>query len=177
MNEQKTLSLPLEVKFKVKDVLRYNVSVARKNITNCLVMLLGIGVLVYFFFRMATTGERLDIFLAKNIALLIVPLLVFLMLPWKVWKITAVQMQQPAFAYGVQYTFSKEGILLDIGEASDEMSWDLFVKIVESKHDFRFYINKVSAQIIPKHNMNEEQVGVLRQIIREAAPERCQLKG
>lgn len=177
MNEQKTLSLPLEVKFKVKDVLRYNVSVARKNLVNCLVMLLGIGVLGYFFYRMAITNERLDIFLTKNLALLIVPLLVFMMLPWRVWKITATQMQQPAFAYGVQYNFSKEGILLDIGEASDEMSWELFVKIVESKHDFRFYINKVSAQIIPKHNMDEAQIQLLRQIIREAAPERCQLRG
>lgn len=97
------------------------------------------------------------------------------MLPWKVWKISVHQMQQPAFLNGVQYTFTKDYILLDIGEASEEMPWDLFVKIVESKHDFRFYVNKISAQIIPKHNMNEEQLTKLRRMIREAAPNQCQV--
>lgn len=176
MDEQKTPLLPLDIKFKVKDVLRYNLSVARKNIVNCIVLGLGGLVLIYFFYKMFTTPERLDVFIAKNVMLLVVPLLIFMMIPWKVWQITLSQMQQPAFAYGVKYTFSKEHIVLDIGEASEEMSWDLFVKIKETKHDFRFYINDISAQIIPKHNMTEEELQILKRIIKEAAPNRCQLK-
>lgn len=176
MDEQQVSILSLDVKFKVKDVLRYNLSVARKNIVNCIVLGLGGFVLIYFFYRMFTTPERLDVFIAKNVMLLVVPLLIFIMIPWKVWQITLSQMQQPAFAYGVNYTFSKEHILLDIGEASEEMPWDLFVKIVETKHDFRFYINNISAQIIPKHNMTAEELEVLKVMIKEAAPNRCQLK-
>lgn len=176
MDEQKAPLLPLDIKFKVKDVLRYNLSVARKNIVNCIVLGLGGLVLIYFFYKMFTTPERLDVFIAKNVMLLVVPLLIFMMIPWKVWQITLAQMQQPAFAYGVNYTFSKEHILLDIGEASEEMPWDLFVKIVETKHDFRFYINNISAQIIPKHNMTAEELEILKIMIKEAAPDRCQLK-
>ena len=176
MDEQKTPLLSLDIKFKVKDVLRYNLSVARKNIVNCIVLGLGGLVLIYFFYKMFTTPERLDVFVAKNVMLLVVPLLIFVMIPWKVWQITLSQMQQPAFAYGVNYTFSTEHILLDIGEASEEMSWDLFVKIIETKHDFRFYINEISAQIIPKHNMSAEELQILKAIIKEAAPNRCQLK-
>lgn len=176
MDEQQVSILSLDVKFKVKDVLRYNLSVARKNIVNCIVLGLGGFVLIYFFYRMFTTPERLDVFIAKNVMLLVVPLLIFIMIPWKVWQITLSQMQQPAFAYGVNYTFSKEHILLDIGEASEEMPWDLFVKIVETKHDFRFYINNISAQIIPKHNMTAEELEVLKVMIKEVAPNRCQLK-
>jgi len=176
MDEQKTPLLSLDIKFKVKDVLRYNLSVARKNIVNCIVLGLGGLVLIYFFYKMFTTPERLDVFVAKNVMLLVVPLLIFVMIPWKVWQITLSQMQQPAFAYGVNYTFSTEHILLDIGEASEEMSWDLFVKIIETKHDFRFYINEISAQIIPKHNMSAEELQMLKAIIKEAAPNRCQLK-
>ncbi len=176
MNEQKDTVLSLPVKFKLKDVLRYNVSVARKNIVNCIVMAVGLGVLVYFFYKMFTTGERIDVFIANHIVLLLVPILIFVMIPWRVWKITATQMQQPAFAYGVSYTFSKEHIVLDLGEASEEMSWDVFVKIVETKHDFRLYVNAISAQIIPKHNMTQEQLEVFRGIIREAAPNRSQLR-
>lgn len=176
MDEQRTPLLPLDIKFKVKDVLRYNLSVARKNIVNCIVLGLGGLVLIYFFYKMFTTPERLDVFIAKNVMLLVVPLLIFMMIPWKVWQITLSQMQQPAFAYGVKYIFSKEHIVLDIGEANEEMSWDLFVKIIETKHDFRFYINNISAQIIPKHNMTEEELQILKGIIKEAAPNRCQLK-
>lgn len=176
MDEQKVPLLPLDIKFKVKDVLRYNLSVARKNIVNCIVLGLGGFVLIYFFYKMFTTAERLDVFIAKNVMLLVVPLLIFMMIPWKVWQITVAQMQQPAFAYGVKYIFSKDHITLDIGEASEEMAWDLFVKIIETKHDFRFYINDISAQIIPKHNMTADELSMLKQIIKEAAPERYQFK-
>lgn len=176
MDQQKSPLLSLDVKFKVMDVLRYNLSVARKNIVNCIVLGIGGLVLIYFFYKMFTTPERLDVFVAKNVMLLVVPLLIFIMIPWRVWQITLSQMQQPAFAYGVNYTFSKEHILLDIGEASEEMSWELFVKIIETKHDFRFYINTISAQIIPKHNLTAENLEILKAIIKEAAPNRCQLK-
>lgn len=176
MDEQQVSILSLDVKFKVKDVLRYNLSVARKNIVNCMVLGLGGFVLIYFFYRMFITPERLDVFIAKNVMLLVVPLLIFIMIPWRVWQITLSQMQQPAFAYGVNYTFSKEHILLDIGDASEEMPWDLFVKVVETKHDFRFYINDISAQIIPKHNMTAEELDILKVMIKEVAPNRCQLK-
>lgn len=176
MKKDNETSLTLDVKFKVKDVLRYNVSVAKKSKVNCVVSLFGIGVLIYFFYGLFTSGERMDIFFARHIVWLVVPILIFMMIPWKVWKITVSQMQQPAFAYGVQYIFSNENIVLDIGEASEEMKWDVFVKILETKNDFRFYVNAISAQIIPKHNMNEEQLNTLRKIIKEAAPDRSQLK-
>ena len=176
MKENNQTSLSLDVKFKVKDVLRYNVSVACKNKVNVIMMALGIGVLAYFFYKLLTSGERVDIFFARHIVLLVVPVIIFIMIPWKVWQITLTQMQQPAFAYGVKYIFSPESIVLDIGEASEEMKWDIFVKVLETKHDFRFYVNAISAQIIPKHNMDEGQLQILRKIIQEAASDRSQLK-
>lgn len=176
MKENNQTSLSLDVKFKVKDVLRYNLSVARKNKVNCIMMALGIGVLAYFFYKLLTSGERIDIFFARHIVLLVVPVLIFVTIPWKVWQITLAQMQQPAFAYGVRYIFSPESIILDIGEANEEMKWDVFVKVLETKHDFRFYVNTISAQIIPKHNMDEGQLQTLRKIIQEAASNRSQLR-
>lgn len=177
MKKQQENSLSLDVKFKFKDVLRYNTSVALKNIVNDIVLGIGVAVLIFFFYKMFTTSERLDIFISRNITLLLVPILIFVLIPWRVWQITASQMQLPAFAYGVKYVFSKEHIVLDIGEASEEMPWDLFVSIVETNHDFRFYVNKISAQIIPKHNMTKEQLETLREMIKTATkPGVCRLK-
>lgn len=176
MENKKESTVSLDVKFKVRDVLRYNMSVAGKNRVNQIVLAIGIGTLIYFFYKMCITTERLDIYISRSIALLIVPILIFVMIPWRVWTITLTQMQTPAFSGGVHYDFKPSGIVLDLGEASEEMPWSLFVKVVETKHDFRFYVNKVSAQIIPKHNMNAEQLKTLRAIIQEAAPDRCVLK-
>lgn len=176
MENKKESTLLLSVKFKVKDVLRYNMSVAGKNKVNQLVLGVGGLTLLYFFYKMFVTTERLDVFIAKNIVLLIVPVLIFVMIPWRVWTITLAQMQTPAFSQGVSYTFEQTGILLDIGEASEEMPWDVFVRIVETKHDFRFYVNQISAQIIPKHNLTKQQLEMLRSIIKEAASDRCELR-
>ncbi len=168
MQNQEERQLTLKVNFKIKDVLRYNTDVAKKNIVNDLVLAIGLGVIVFFFYKMWTTSERMDIYISKNITLLLVPILIFVLIPWRVWQITLSQMQVPAFRHGVTYAFSKKHIVLNVGEASEEMSWDLFVKIVETKHDFRFYINSISAQIIPKHNLTMEQLGALKEIIKGA---------
>lgn len=176
MKNEKESTLSLDVKFKIKDVLRYNMSVAVKNGVNQLVLAVGGLSLIYFVYKLLTASERLDVVFTKNIVLLIVPALIFVMIPWRVWKITLVQMQTPAFSNGVNYTFKTEGIVLDIGEASETISWDVFVKIVETKKDFRFYVNRISAQIIPKHNMNTAQLELLRKIIQEGAPQQSQLK-
>lgn len=176
MEQKQESILSLDVKFKIKDVLRYNMSVAMKNVVNQLVLGVGVLTVIYFFYKMAVTPERLDVFIAKNIVLLLVPILIFVMIPWRVWNITLVQMQTPAFNRGVHYCFKQESILLDIGEGSEEMPWDLFIKVVEKKHDFRFYVNNISAQIIPKHNMNGQQLEELRTIIKEAASDRSELR-
>ena len=84
-------------------------------------------------------------------------------------------MTQPAFANGVNYVFSNEAIRLDIGEAAEDMNWSLFINIVETKHDFRFYIDTVNAQIIPKHNLSQDELQQLRKIIKDNASDRCHL--
>ena len=98
MEKQQENSLELDIKFKFKDVFRYNVSVATKNIVNDIVMAMGVFVLIFFFYKLATTTEGIDVYISKNIALLLVPILIFVLIPWRVWKITATQMQLPAFA-------------------------------------------------------------------------------
>ncbi len=171
MENHQENKLSLDIKFKFNDVLRYNISVATKNIVNDIVMGIGLAVLIFFFYKMATTTEGMDVYISKNIALLLVPILIFVLIPVRVWKITATQMQLPAFAYGVHYDFSKESIVLDLGEESEAMPWDLFVNIVETKKDFRLYVNKVSAQIIPKHNMSKEELQILRNLIKDSTSE------
>jgi len=93
------------------------------------------------------------------------------MIPWRVWKITLSQMQMPSFAFGVKYVFSKDIITLCVGENAEDIKWDTFKEIVETSKDFRFFVDKVRAQIIPKHNLDVNELNMFKSIIKEASKE------
>ncbi|WP_054742870.1 YcxB family protein [Cellulosilyticum ruminicola] len=160
--------LTVDVQFKVKDILRYNMSVALKNILNKILMIVGSLVIVYFIYQMSTASEGWDVYLSQHIFVLLVPILIFVLIPWRVWQVTLTQMQMKQFAYGVTYIFTNKSVTLDIGEDQDTVSWDAFIKVVETKNDFRLYMTVISAQIIPKHNLTSEEIGALREMIKEA---------
>ncbi|MDF2594415.1 MAG: YcxB family protein, partial [Clostridia bacterium] len=106
-----------------------------------------------------------------------IPGIIFIMIPWRTWQVTLAQMQLPAFAFGVTYTFSQHKITLDVGESKEEMPWDLFIQIKETKNDFRFFVDTVRAQLIPKHNFSKEELGVFKRIAAQATEkEVCKFK-
>ncbi len=165
------------VRFKVKDVLRYNMSIAFRSLKNKVILLAGVVLLGVYFYKLFTRTIALDLFVANNIILLLVPVMIFLLIPWRVWKITLMQMQTPAFAGGVIYTFLLDKIILDVGTMKDEIKWDLFVRIVETKKDLRFFVDEVQAQLIPKHNLTPKQLKCLKDIAKKATQEGvCQFK-
>ncbi|MDF2612940.1 MAG: YcxB family protein [Clostridia bacterium] len=161
--------LVVDVKFKIRDVLRYNMSVMLKRNMNKVILLIGLLLMGFYIYKLINREVTLDLFIAQNIVLLLVPILIFLLIPWKVWKITISQMQVPAFAYGVTYIFSKDKIILDLGEVKDEIAWDTFIKIIETKKDIRFFVDEYQAQLIPKHNLTKEQMNLFRTLAAKAA--------
>ena len=163
--------LKIEVRCTVKDIFRYNLWVAYKNWTNKAVSVVGLGLIVYFIYQLMHTTETLDIFIAQNLIILLLGLFLFAGQFSKVWKITLAQMQTPALAKGTTYTFTNEKIYLTLKQATEEIDWEVYVKVVETKNDFRFFIDAVQAQLIPKHCMNKEELSRLKEMIKETMPE------
>jgi hypothetical protein len=177
MNIQTYEELMIDVKFKVADVLRYNMSVALKSIANKLALLIGGILFGFFIYKLFNRDIPLDLFIVQNIMLIVIPGIIFIMIPWRTWQVTLAQMQLPAFAFGVTYTFSQHKITLDVGESKEEMPWDLFIQIKETKNDFRFFVDTVRAQLIPKHNFSKEELGVFKRIAAQATEkEVCKFK-
>ncbi len=168
MNDETDKQLIVDVNFKVRDVLRYNMWVAFRSIANKVALLLGIILLALYVYKMINRTAALDVFIASNVLLLIIPIMIFLLIPWRVWKITLSQMQMPAFAFGVKYTFLPKSIILDLGTTKDEMPWDLFIEIAETKNDLRFFVDRVRAHLIPKHNLTKEQLDQFKCIATQA---------
>lgn len=168
MEEQ---SLSIQVKLKIGDVLRYNMYIAYKSLFSKILTLVGIGLLGFFFYKMSVRTVTLDIFISQNFIWLMVPILLLVVKPWKVWTITATQMQSPIFSGVSYYEFSLEGIKLKVGDLEDIVPWETYSQIVETSKDFRFFVDSVQAQIVPKHNLSKEQIESLKQLIKATNPE------
>ena len=176
MEKQKDVAV--NIKFKVADVLRYNMYVAYKSIVSKGMVVVGIALLVWLGYKFATRPATtpLDLFIAQNIVLIVLPIFILIATPLKVWKITALQMQTPVFAKGATYHFFVDGIDMKIEGMEDRVPWETYCRIQETKKDFRFFVDKVQAQLVPKHNMTADQITDLRAIIRAANPaELCDL--
>ena len=163
--------LELQIKLKVKDVLRYNLWVAYRSIVSKLMLILGIGLTGWLIYKVSINTGRLDVFISQNIIWIVLAVFILIATPLKVWTITANQMQAPIFSEVSTYIFTKDNIYMKIGDLEDTVSWDTYMRIVETNKDFRFFVDKVQAQIFPKHNMTVQQITGLRALIKEAKHE------
>lgn len=162
--------IDIEVKLKVADVLRYNMHIAYKSVFSKFIVLIGVGLLGLLAYKFMTRIDPIDLFISQNILFIMLPIFILVATPWKVWNITASQMQSPIFANGTKYIFYSDKIYIKVGELEDEVPWTTYVRIVETGKDFRFFVDKVQAQIVPKHNMTDKQINELRELIKEANP-------
>lgn len=160
--------LELQIKLKVGDVFRYNLWVAYRSIVSKLMLLLGVGLTGWLIYKISIDTGRLDVFISQNIIWIILAVFILIGTPFKVWTITATQMQAPIFSGTSKYVFAPENIYMQVADLEDTVSWDTYVRIVETNKDFRFFVDKVQAQIFPKHNMTTEQMKMLRTLIKEA---------
>ncbi|MEG0012887.1 MAG: YcxB family protein [Cellulosilyticaceae bacterium] len=160
----------VDTKLKIADVLRYNMHIAYKSVFSKVVLLVGVGLLGLLVYKFITRTSPIDLFISQNILFIMLPIFILIATPWKVWNITASQMQAPIFANGAKYMFYLDKIYIKAGELEDEVPWATYIRIVETGKDFRFFVDKVQAQIIPKHNMTEQQIKELRELIKEANP-------
>lgn len=158
----------LNIKLKVGDVLRYNLWVAYRSVVSKGLLVLGVGLLGWLTYKVTVNTGRLDVFISQNILWIMLAIFILIATPFKVWTITATQMQSPIFSGVSKYIFTAESIYIQVGELEDTVSWDTYIKVVETGKDFRFFVDKVQAQILPKHNMNNEQVKVLRDLVKQA---------
>lgn len=171
MRDQLKDPLELNVKCKVSDVFRYNMYIAYQSIVSKLMVVVGLLLIGFFIYRYTVRITTLDVFIAQNIVFIILPIFILIATPWKVWNITALQMQAPVFMQGVTYTFYIDKIHLKTSEMEDDVPWETYSRIVETKNDFRFFVDRVQAQIIPKHVMTKEEQEALKALIKEANPE------
>ena len=171
MSEQEKY-VDIDTKLKVSDVWRYNMHIAYKSWFSKIVLVVGIALLGWTVFKFINRGTMTwDIFVSQNIIFIMLAVFILIATPWKVWNITASQMQSPIFANGAKYIFYPDKIYIKVEQLEDTVPWETYCKVVETSKDFRLFVDKVQAQIIPKHNMTEKQIVTLKELIREANPE------
>ena len=170
MTTENKEKLAIDVKLQIKDVLRYNMYIAYKSWFSKIVLVVGVLLCGWMIYLFATTTKSLDVFISENIIMLMLSVFILIATPLKVWRITAAQMQSPIFSGVSHYEFTKESIYIRVNALEDTVTWNTYSYMMETNKDFRFFVDKVQAQIIPKHNMTTEEVSLLRKLIQEANP-------
>ncbi|MEG0388355.1 MAG: hypothetical protein RR582_08490, partial [Niameybacter sp.] len=120
--------LELKIKMKLRDVWRYNLWVGYRTLFSKLLLVVGFGILGWLGYKLSQNTGRLDLFFADNIIWIILAVLILIGKPFKIWNITATQMQLPVFAGTTEYVFSEESIYLKVGELEDTVSWNTYIK-------------------------------------------------
>lgn len=171
-------SLEIKSKLRFRDGLRYNVSIACSKPLNYVFLIVGIASLGLFVYNMMTADTTMDVRFSQSFVLLIPPFLFFANVPVGVWKATAELLRNPILKDEVVYRLTKDKILLETSQGQAEVNWDSYTRIVESKHDFRLFMDRVQAQVIPKYSLDEEEIQAIRRIINEAVdPQIVKLRG
>ena len=164
MNQQ----LEIKAKMRFRDALRYHLYVAYSTLTNRIFAFLSLISLGMFTYSMVSSDASIDVRFAKSFALLIPPFIFFVVIPMKVWKATAALLDSQLLKEEAVYIFSLEKVILKTLQGQADIQWDEYVKIIETRHDIRFFMDKVQAQIIPKYCLTQEEKQALRGIIIQA---------
>ncbi|MGL4344755.1 MAG: YcxB family protein, partial [Cellulosilyticaceae bacterium] len=170
MGKEIAQTVEVQVKLKLADMFRYNMYVAYRSVFSKVMTVIGVALLGFFFYKVNTRTVSLDLFIATNFLWIMLPVLLLVVKPWKVWTITATQMQSPIFSGTSYYTFSPASITLKVGDLEDAVPWETYSQIVETNKDFRFFVDKVQAQLVPKHNLEAKQIEDLRAVIKASNP-------
>ena len=173
------MNQPLEIKTKMRfrDAFRYNAYIAYRPTATRIFVGLSILSMGLFIYNMINGAGRIDENFAQSFALLIPPFIFFILIPTRVWKATGALLGSQILKDEVTYLFDQEKITLRTSQGEADIKWDNYVRIVETRHDFRFFMDKVQAQIISKYSLTEEEIQKLGVIIKEAAdPQIIKLK-
>lgn len=162
-------SLRIKTKLRFRDGLRYNMYIAYNTTLNYIFLVLSIISLGMFIYNMVKSSATLDVRFAQSFMLLIPPFIFFVTIPVKVWKATVALLENLVLKDEVTYVLSKKKIILETSQGEADVTWDNYVRIVETNQDFRLFMDKVQAQIIPKYSLEEQEIKDLRNIIKESA--------
>ena len=165
-------SLEITSKLRFKDALRYNFYIAYSTTINRIFCILSIISLSMFIYNMSKGMISMDQRFAQSFPLLVAPFIFFIMIPIRVWKATGELIYSEVLKNEVKYTFTNEKIVLSTPKGEADIQWDQYVRIVETKWDFRLFMDKIQAQIIPKYSLNRNEIQILRNIISTSTDEK-----
>lgn len=114
--------------------------------------------------------------LAVAALLMLLVLLALLIFPYL--RIRAMFRKSPAMAKTHRYTFRAAGITIQSDDANADCKWSVFQRVVETPRVFAFSQTSHSATYIPKRCFTApHDVALMRELIHENMPGRCQLRG
>jgi hypothetical protein len=95
----------------------------------------------------------------------ILGVIVLLYLPWTLFLKSRQQaLSNPAFRQPLHYQFDEEAIRVSQGEAHQDLPWQDIQKAVSTARSLILYTSKVNATILPRRELGDHTVGIIKMI-------------
>ena len=125
--------------------------------------------LLVSYFSMRFNMNFLFYFSMIVIALFCFSFLIIFMMGFQVNKnFTSNKLLQDA----LNYTINNEYFEVNSTNTNSKLTWDKIYKVAESKKIFAVYISKAQAFLLPKHYLNTDEYNTIKNIIKNALPEK-----
>ncbi len=77
----------------------------------------------------------------------------------------------------ITYTFGDEGIRIEQGEQTLDLSWDKIVKLMLTSSMFAIYTNRIHAFVIPLSELGEEKAKIMASVVQFTEQYRPHISG
>lgn len=159
----------IQVKLNFREYLKLNLILTYKRIITWLFTIIGLIVVLAGLFAMIGIIITQDfVHLKDAILCTVIGLFMAMMIPLIVYRNAKNSYHtSKAIKETINYTFEKDKIVVQGESFNAEMQWDSVWKVHELKDWIVIYYNKLTANIVPKKALNDDQLAALKNVINE----------
>lgn len=144
-------NISFEVKMTVKELYRFLLYHAYHKVAGVLGILISIVAIVALIVGWENMTET------TRAACIIIPVFLLVVDPLRFWNRARVQVKRnKVYKNALKYEVNAQGIVLYLGEQSQNVQWNQFMKIVETKNQFLLYTTPIMASIVPKASLGDD---------------------
>ncbi len=160
MKEAKTKSIKMTYRALLSYVLNTNYrSVA--GIFSLTLSLVSIVVLILFFGQISTRSKMILLFVGLLFTVINPLLLAFR--TFKQFKLS------PSYKKPLSYTFGDEGIKIEQGEQTVDLTWNMIIRLLMTDYMIAIYTNRVHAFVIPLEELGKDRGKILASLVQFTA--------
>lgn len=141
-----------------------------RGISGVISILVGLGMIAYYFYAKNGDGMNTWIFLAFGILFIVYQ-------PWTLYTKAVKQTKlNPVFKQPLRYVLTEEKIEVQQGESANELAWEQVYEVRETNRSILLYTNARNAFIWDKKQLKGQEEQIRKMLTAYVDPKKLKLK-